>query len=112
MNFMSRNPALLLLLLCLPAMVGSQPVTVIGDSPCAQWSQDPAAAKASWLLGYLSGMNMVWSGEGKPPHNPLGSFTTAAQAFRWMDGFCKLNPGKKISEGANVLFFELAGQKK
>lgn len=95
----------------LPLLAVAQTVTVVGDSDCAHWSQDPAAAKASWLLGYLSGMNIVWSGEGKSPRNPLGHFTTAAQAYRWMDGFCRLNPGKKISDGASVLFFELASKK-
>ncbi len=101
----------ILLTFLLPATVAAQSVTIVGDSDCAQWSHDPAAAKASWLLGYLSGMNMVWSGEGKAPRNPLGQFTSGAQAYRWMDGFCKLNPGKKISDGAGVLFFELASRK-
>jgi hypothetical protein len=28
-----------------------------------------------------------------------------------MDAHCKLNPGKKISEGASALYFELATKK-
>lgn len=101
-----------LLALLAAAQSAAQSATVIGDSPCKLWSDDPAAAKASWLLGYLSGMNMVWTGEGKLPRNPLSQFGNAAQAYTWMDRFCKLNPGMKISEGANALFFELASQKR
>ncbi len=96
----------------LPGTGLAQSVSIIGDSDCARWSEDPAAAKASWLLGYLSGMNTVWSGEGKTPHNPLSQFSTAAQAFKWMDGYCKLNPGKKVSEGASALFFDMASKKR
>ena len=99
------------LILITPLCAWSQTVTIVGDSACAHWSNDPAAAKASWLLGYLSGMNMVWTGEGKTPRNPVGQLKNAAQAYQWMDGFCKLNPGKKISEGASVLFFELTSRK-
>ena len=106
-----RKPRVLWLLgLVLPLLAQAQGARVIGDSDCATWSQDPAAVKASWLLGYLSGMNMVWSGEGKKPANPLARFTTPAQAYQWMDGYCKLNPGKKLSEGANTLFFQLASE--
>ena len=108
---------LLALLLALPVLLSAtqsaaQTATIIGDSPCNQWSDDPAAAKASWLLGYLSGMNMVWTGEGKLPRNPLSQFSNSAQAYKWMDGFCKLNPTMKVSEGANALFFEMVSKKR
>jgi hypothetical protein len=110
---MPSYPAILIgLALLLPGQSAAQGATVIGDSDCSQWPNDPGALKASWLLGYLSGMNMVWSGEGKAPGNPLGQFSSAAQAYQWMDGFCKLNPGKKVSDGANALFFEMASRKR
>ena len=101
-----------LALLSLPLLAPAQSATIIGDSPCKQWAQDPGAIKASWLLGYLSGMNMVWTGEGKLPRNPLSQFSNAAQAYKWMDGFCKLNPTMKVSEGANALFFEMVSKKR
>ena len=98
--------------LALPMLAPAQTATILGDSPCKQWAEDPGAIKASWLLGYLSGMNMVWSGEGKLPRNPLDQFSSAAQAYKWMDGFCKLNPTMKVSEGANALFFEMVSKKR
>lgn len=94
------------------ALALAQTATIIGDSPCKQWAEDPGAIKASWLLGYLSGMNMVWTGEGKLPRNPMDQFSSAAQAYKWIDGFCKLNPGMKVSEGANALFFEMVSKKR
>ena len=109
-NFLQLASALALL--SLPMLAPAQSATIIGDSPCKQWAEDPGAIKASWLLGYLSGMNMVWTGEGKLPRNPLDQFSSAAQAYKWLDGFCKLNPTMKVSEGANALFFELAGKKR
>ena len=99
-------------LLSMSTPATAQTATIIGDSPCKQWAEDPGAIKASWLLGYLSGMNMVWTGEGKQPRNPLDQFSTAAQAYKWLDGFCKLNPGMKVSEGANALFFEMVSKKR
>ena len=75
-------------------------------------SKTSVSPRSRAVLGYLSGMNMVWTGEGKLPRNPLDQFNSAAQAYQWMDGFCKLNPAMKVSEGANALFFELAGKKR
>lgn len=109
---MGNRLRLALLALLLPALACAQSATIIGDSPCKQWAEDPGAIKASWLLGYLSGMNMVWTGEGKLPRNPLDQFSSAAQAYKWLDGFCKLNPTMKVSEGANALFFEMASKKR
>lgn len=63
-------------------------------------------------MGYLSGMNMVWDGEKKLPHDPLAKLNSDDQAYVWMDNFCQKNPLKNLSEGAVILFFELAVPRK
>ena len=59
-----------------------------------------------WVLGYLSGMNLVWNAEHKTPAEPLSALSSLYELFAWMDLYCHSNPQQHLGRGAIVLFFE------
>lgn len=77
---------------------------------CGEWvvhrekSDTLALANASWLLGYLSGMAI---GSGKD--YLAGSENSSL--YKWMDNYCRKNPLRDLSSGANALAAELSGKK-
>jgi hypothetical protein len=78
--------------------------TTFGDSPCAQWVEQPRRAHKTWLMGFLSGMNVTASGK---PVDPLAHIASADEVFAWMDRYCRKNPEHKLSEGAVDFYLEL-----
>jgi hypothetical protein len=89
---------------CLPAI--SQ-VTIIGRSDCGQWVANSKSnfSLRAWLLGYMSGINYVFSDS---KNNPLGKTNSAEQIYLWMDNYCAKNPLMNVSDGGNELFLELS----
>jgi len=91
---------------CLPAV--SQ-ITTIGAKDCGQWvansKSDPSMKW--WLLGFMSGLS---SGIEDVKNDPLQKITSTAQIFLWMDNYCAKNPLKNVSNGGNILFYELSGK--
>jgi len=76
---------------------------------CGEWivhrekSDTLALGNASWLLGYLSGMA---GGSGKD----FLSGTDNSSIYKWMDAYCRKNPLRDVSSGANALAAELSGK--
>jgi hypothetical protein len=78
--------------------------TTFGDSECAQWIDNPRRASKTWLMGFLSGMNLTASGK---PVDPLDHVSSADEVFAWMDKYCRRNPEHKLSEAAVDFYLEL-----
>ena len=47
-----------LLILAYVTPVFAQPTT-IGDMSCREWTDEPTKTKGAWVVGYLSGMNVI-----------------------------------------------------
>jgi hypothetical protein len=85
--------------------------TTFGRTDCGKWLTNPDGAKTlnkAWLLGYLSGLSV----SGIAKNDPFDALSSAAQAYVWMDNFCKANPLSDISEGGAKLFAELTEKAK
>ena len=85
--------------------------TIFGTPDCGQWVNDRPVAREqnkSWLLGYLSGLNVRHQLAGLKPADPLDKLNSADQAFLWVDNYCKANPLRKVSTAGFELFLELA----
>lgn len=80
-----------------------------GVPDCGEWINQKSNANKSWLMGFLTGMNIIdAAGE-----NPLARLQSAEQAFLWLDNYCSANPLHTALEGGDMLFRELsAGAKK
>ena len=96
--------ALVFSLFCSAALAG-QTVYVAAD--CGQWLKDRNDFNKAALMGYLSGMNVMWAFYNKG-RDPLQKVKSAQQAYVWMDNYCKSNPLSTIQVGANRLFDELS----
>lgn len=84
-----------------------------GMSDCGQWLEKKNETRKAWLLGYLSGQNVLWAMRAeadKLPRDPLGKLNSASQAFVWIDNYCRKFPLKTVADGADLLFIELALQ--
>jgi ABC-type thiamine transport system substrate-binding protein len=67
----------------------------------------------NWALGYLSGMNLVWTRyapEGVAK-NPLGKVRTPADVFRWLDNYCRQHAQATLTPVLQTYFVELSGLK-
>ena len=78
--------------------------TMFGSPDCGQWLADRASHQKSWLLGFLSGLNVAIA---EKNFDPLDRLNSADQAFAWMDNYCRNNPLKLVSAGAAKLYEEL-----
>lgn len=98
-----------IVLLASASMVTGQ--TYFGGYDCGEWFKKPHAK--TWLLGYLSGVNVGTTSQmGFPPnYDPLGKLNSSEQAFLWMDNYCKANPLKTVLDGALHLYNELRAKK-
>lgn len=82
--------------------------TTIGDYDCGQWVNNKGPASKSWLLGYLTGLNMMAADlKSNPKRDHLDKLNSADQAYLWMDNYCRANPLKRVSQGATALYIEL-----
>ena len=81
------------------------------EPDCGMWLTTRSPDVKDWVLGYLSGMNLVWNAERKTPAEPLTALTSLDEVFSWMDFYCHTNPQQYLGRGAIVLFFELVKRK-
>ena len=98
--------------ICLAAQ-GAAAQTAFGIPDCGEWLKDGITVRQqnqAWLLGYLSGLNFMYSAPKKD--DPLDRLSSAKQAYAWMDNYCKANPLNHISAGSNELFRELTNKVK
>jgi hypothetical protein len=81
-----------------------------GDFDCGQWfAPEYQSGSHSWLLGFLSGANLMWVSHIRPAPapDPLTELLSGEQAFLWMDNWCKAHPLSTVGQGANSLYDEL-----
>jgi hypothetical protein len=86
--------------------------TSFGVPDCGQWISQPTPWQKSWLLGFLTGTNVLWNVTNQIPHDPLDALSSAEQAYVWMDNYCRKNPLEKVMRGGWELFFELVKKKR
>jgi hypothetical protein len=98
-----------IVLLASASMVTGQ--TYFGGYDCGEWFTKPHSK--TWLLGYLSGVNVGTVGQMGFPLNydPLGKLNSSEQAYLWMDNYCRANPLKTVLDGALHLYNELRAKK-
>ena len=87
--------------------LSTQSQTVFGGPDCGEWVAQANNSKKTWLLGYMSGLNVMHDVENLKPQNPLNKLNSADQIFLWMDNYCKNNPLKTVIDGGWALFKEL-----
>lgn len=113
---MTRKPHLILALLALgfiqPALGQGGGAINFGNRDCGIWLQTDndylRIGSEGWLLGYLSGQNMVLHTlKNKKRGDVLRKINSAKQIFLWMDNYCRANPLNDIATGANELMVEL-----
>lgn len=110
MHFMKtkeKSPAKLLLVLVFFIPLSTQSQTVFGAPDCGEWVAQASNSKKGWLLGYMSGLNVMHDVQNLKPESPLGKLNSADQSFLWMDNYCKTNPLKTVVDGGWELFKEL-----
>ena len=91
--------------ICL-ATQGSVAQTTFGVPDCGEWLAGQRIEQRSWLMGYLTALNLVHSALKK--EDGLSALSSAKQAYAWMDNYCKANPLSDLSYGGGELFSELA----
>jgi hypothetical protein len=98
------------LLTALIAIAISNPASAvisIGAPDCGEWLKDTGARgemNKSWLLGFVSGLNLDGRNENQ---NPLRKISSAKQIYVWMDNYCRKNPLKTLHDGGQDLIIEL-----
>ncbi len=112
MNFMktkekSQAKLLLALALVLALPLSAQSQTIFGVPDCGGWIKQASEPQKGWLLGYMSGLNVMHGMANLKPENPLGKLSSANQIYLWMDNYCKRNPLKDVSSGGFELFMEM-----
>ena len=85
--------------------------TTIGVSDCGQWINQQNVARKAWLLGFLTGLDVMWTrwsmNTMKTIVHPLDKLNSAEQAYVWMDNYCRANPLENVGNGGVLLFIEL-----
>lgn len=86
----------------------SSATVIFGGYDCGQWVKRPKNhPMESWISGYLSGLNSMYSISSSSPTDPLDQLNSLDQVYLWLDNFCKANPLRKVDGGALELFIEL-----
>ena len=105
---------LIALFLCFlsPAVYSQSPAHPVRGSPnCGSWVKPEDNSyeilNKSWLIGYLSGINMGFLIEKQRDFNYFSSGVTNEQIFLWMDKYCRENPLSKVTSGAGDLYKEM-----
>jgi hypothetical protein len=79
----------------------------VGGESCGTWTAarkgNNTSRQGSWLLGYLSALNL-WGVIGQK--DALAG-TDATGIYAWMDGYCQSHPVETIATGAGELACEL-----
>lgn len=99
------------------AVAADRTVTILGGSTCTGWIETKRVAslespsdlgwvtvalKRSWLLGYMSALNLSFSSD----KNILKSVNSSI-VEAWIDKYCAQNSKMSIEDGATKLFIEL-----
>lgn len=84
--------------------------TIVGAHDCVEWTKEPENGKWQWLLGYLSGMNVMHGFNDATPKDPLGSLRSVDQLTQWLDSYCRKNPTSRMDAAGSELFIELMKQ--
>ena len=91
--------------------------TRIGMSDCGQWFSDTQIQKHSnrgWVLGWLSGVNNQLNNDapkGQTPPDYLAQLNLAAQAYLFVDNYCRANPLETLGAAADQLMADLITKK-
>lgn len=85
---------------------------VRGIPDCAAWLRPDSSARElankSWLVGYLSGLNLGFSlDQRRKPFNYFEG-VTPGQLFLWMDNYCRANPLSNVMHGTGDLYLEMS----
>ena len=113
---MGKKPHLILALLALvfiqPALGQGGGARNFGNRDCGVWLQKDneylRMGSEGWLLGYLSGQNLVLQTLRKEKDSDLlRKVKSANQILLWMNNYCTANPLSDIATGANELMVEL-----
>lgn len=83
--------------------------TTLGMPDCGEWtklSKDRPTDRA-WLLGYMSGLNVVHVMDNKSGEQPLRKISSTLQIYAWMDNYCQKNPLSNTAIGGFELHAEL-----
>lgn len=81
--------------------------TGFGSPDCGQWiSQPDSISYKAWLVGYMSGLNQMYSLDGNKG-DPLERINSINQMFLWMNNYCTKNPLNRVSSGGVEMFIEL-----
>ncbi|AZO23885.1 hypothetical protein EJ070_26515 [Mesorhizobium sp. M1E.F.Ca.ET.045.02.1.1] len=83
-----------------------------GVSSCGKWvssAEDPIMRLGylSWILGYVSAVNTTETRQQRWHLDEALRRTDADALELWMTNYCKANPLKQVSEGAEALIREL-----
>ena len=100
--------ALFLCLLCQSAYA----VLARGIPDCGEWLKtDPTEQlrTKSWLIGYLSGINIGFRIEKQRDFNYFDNVTND-QIFLWMDKYCRANPLSTVAVGSADLYQEMSNK--
>ena len=84
--------------------------TMVGSHGCVEWTRDPENGKWQWLLGYLSGLNVMHEFNGAAPKDPLAALRSVDQLTQWLNNYCQKNPTSRMDAAASALFVELMKQ--
>jgi hypothetical protein len=103
----------ILFAVCLGMSASALAFISFGTPDCEQWVKQHREPDKAWLLGFLSGLNGGWTFWVKKNSNELGQLDkiSTEQVYLWMDNYCKANPRKYLSSGAQELFAELTDEK-
>ncbi len=113
-NFSKKSSSLLLVAFLLhPTYSNSQQLLAnIGAVDCGLWLKDNDRMKSlykSWLMGFLTGMNLSDTKVVKA--NFLERLSSPSQAYVFVDNYCQQNPLKNTIDAAIVLVLDLEKQK-
>ena len=105
--------ALFLCYLCQTAYSQTSP-GIRGVPDCASWLQPEHATREfmnkSWLVGYLSGLNLgFFVDKSRKPFDYFAGVTTG-QIYLWMDNYCRANPLSNVMVGSSELFAEMSNK--
>lgn len=106
-------PLFLVAFLLIPTYSNSQQgLANFGSVDCGLWLKDNDRMKSlykSWLLGFLTGMNLSDTKVVKA--NFLDKLSSTSQAYVFVDNYCQQNPLKNTIDAAMVLILDLEKQK-
>lgn len=84
---------------------------VFGGPDCGNWIKEPTPSRKSWLLGFLSGLNVLHDELNRKPDDPLDQIGSSQQIVLWMDNYCQANPLERVATGGWALFEELKSKR-